>query len=49
MTMEIALLAKACGKPSVHNLEVEDLRALSLDASAFSGPRLAGIDRASSS
>ena len=46
MTMEITLLAKACGKSSVHNLEVEDLLALSLEASAFTGARLAGIDRA---
>ena len=45
MTMEITLLAKACGKSSVHNLEVEDLRALSLEASAFTGVKLAGIDR----
>ena len=45
MTMEITLLAKACGKYSVDNLEVEDLRVLSLEASAFSGVRLAGIDR----
>ncbi len=46
MTMEITLLAKACGKSSVHNLEIEDLRALSLEASAFTGVKLAGIDRA---
>jgi glutamate synthase domain-containing protein 2 len=46
MTMEITLLAKACGKSTVHNLEVEDLRALSLQASAFTGVKLAGIDRA---
>ncbi len=45
MTMEITLLAKACGKSSVHNLETEDLRALSLEASAFTGVKLAGIDR----
>ncbi len=44
-TMEISLLAKACGKSSVHNLEPEDLRALTLDAAAFSGVQLAGIDR----
>ncbi len=44
-TMEISLLAKACGKSSVHNLEMEDLRALSLEASAFTGVKLAGIDR----
>jgi glutamate synthase domain-containing protein 2 len=45
MTMEITLLAKSCGKSSVHNLEVEDLRALSFEASAFTGVKLAGIDR----
>ncbi len=46
MTMEITMLAKACGKSSVHNLEVEDLRALSFEASAFTGVKMAGIDRA---
>ena len=45
MTMEITLLAKACGKSSVHNLEVEDLRAFSLEISAFTDARLAGIDQ----
>jgi methylamine---glutamate N-methyltransferase subunit C len=45
MTMEATLLAKACGKSSVHNLEPEDLRALTLEASAFTGVALAGIDR----
>lgn len=44
-TMEVTLLAKACGKSSVHNLEPEDLRALSLEASAFTGVPLAGVDR----
>ncbi|HJP07279.1 MAG TPA: hypothetical protein QF882_07495, partial [Arenicellales bacterium] len=45
MTMEISLLAKACGKSSVHNLEKEDLRALSTEASAFTGVKMAGIDK----
>lgn len=45
MTMEVTALAKACGKSSVHNLETEDLRALSFEASAFTGVKLAGIDR----
>ena len=45
VTMATTLLAKACGKSSVHNLEVEDLRALSLEAWAFTGARLAGLDR----
>ena len=46
MTMEITALAKACGKSSVHNLEMEDLRSLSFEASAFTGVKMAGIDRA---
>ncbi|MGD9736273.1 MAG: FMN-binding glutamate synthase family protein [Solirubrobacterales bacterium] len=45
MTMEATLLAKACGKASVHNLEPEDLRALTLEASAFTGVDLAGVER----
>ena len=45
MTMEITMLAKACGKSNVHNLETEDLRALSLDSSALTGVKLAGVDR----
>ncbi len=45
LTMEVAMIAKACGKSSVHNLEPEDLRALSLEASAFTGVALAGVDR----
>ena len=45
MAMEVSMLAKACGKSSVHNLEVEDLRAMSFEASAFTGVKMAGIDR----
>jgi len=45
MTMEVTALAKACGKSSVHNLEPEDMRALSFEASAFTGVKMAGIDR----
>jgi hypothetical protein len=45
MTMEITMLAKSCGKSSVHNLETEDLRALSFEASAFTGVKMAGIDK----
>ena len=45
MTMEITALAKACGKSTVHNLEPEDLRAMSFEASAFTGVKMAGIDR----
>jgi glutamate synthase domain-containing protein 2 len=46
MTMEITALAKSCGKSNVHNLDIEDLRALSFEASAFTGVKMAGIDRA---
>jgi hypothetical protein len=45
MTMEITALAKACGKSSVHNLEMEDLRSMSFEASAFTGVKMAGIDK----
>jgi glutamate synthase domain-containing protein 2 len=45
MTMEVTMLAKACGKSSVYNLEPEDLRALTLEASAFTGVSLIGADR----
>lgn len=45
MTMEASLLAKACGKSSVHHLEPEDLRALTLEASAFTGVPLIGADK----
>ena len=45
LTMEITMLAKACGKSSVHNLESEDLRAMSLEASALTGVKMVGMDR----
>lgn len=44
-TMEVTMLAKACGKSDVHHLEPEDLRALTLEASAFTGVPLVGVDR----
>jgi glutamate synthase domain-containing protein 2 len=42
MTLEIQMLARACGKSDVHHLEPEDLAALSLEASAICGIPLAG-------
>jgi glutamate synthase domain-containing protein 2 len=45
MTMEASLLAKACGKSSVHHLEPEDLRALTLEASAMTGVPFVGSDK----
>ena len=44
MTMEMTVIAKSCGKGNVHNLEPEDLRAVSLEASALTGVPLAGVD-----
>src|SRR6476646_12168331 len=46
MTMEIQMLARACGKSDVHNLEPEDLRSLTLECEAITGVPLVGrIDR----
>jgi len=42
MTLEIQMLARACGKSDVHHLEPEDMAALSLEASAICGVPLAG-------
>lgn len=44
MVMEMTLLAKACGKGDVHNLEPEDLRALTIEAAAMARVPLAGTD-----
>jgi glutamate synthase domain-containing protein 2 len=44
MVMETTLLAKACGKGDVHNLEPEDLRALTIEAAAMARVPLAGTD-----
>jgi len=42
MTLEIQMLARACGKSDIHDLEPEDLRALTLEASAITGIPLVG-------
>jgi glutamate synthase domain-containing protein 2 len=42
MTMEMQMFARACGKSSVHDLEPEDMRALTLEASLITGIPLAG-------
>jgi methylamine---glutamate N-methyltransferase subunit C len=43
-TMETTMIAKACGKSDVHSLDVDDLRALSVDASLMAKVKLAGLD-----
>jgi glutamate synthase domain-containing protein 2 len=44
MTLELQTLARACGKSHVHNLEPEDLVALTVEAAAMAGVPLAGTD-----
>lgn len=44
MTMELTALARACGKSNVHNLEPEDLVALTIEAAAMAKVPLAGTD-----
>ncbi len=44
MTLEAQTIARACGKNHVHNLEPEDLCALTIEASAMSGVPLAGTN-----
>jgi glutamate synthase domain-containing protein 2 len=44
MTLETQTLARACGKSHVHNLEPEDLAALTIEAAAMAGVPLAGTD-----
>ena len=45
MTSEIQILARACGKSNVHDLEPEDLRALTLEASMIADVPLVGTRR----
>ncbi|ACL72784.1 FMN-binding glutamate synthase family protein [Thioalkalivibrio sulfidiphilus] len=44
LTMELTTLARACGKSNVHNLEREDLAALTIEAAAMAKIPLAGTD-----
>ena len=44
MTLEAQTIARACGKNHVHNLEPEDLCALTLEAAAMARVPLAGTN-----
>lgn len=44
LTMEVATLARACGKSNVHHLEREDLVALTVEAAAMAKLPLAGTN-----
>ena len=45
LTLETQTLARACGKSHVHNMEPEDLVALTVEASLMTGIPLAGMQR----
>jgi hypothetical protein len=44
LTMELTALARACGKSDVHNLEPDDLVALTVEAAAMAQVPLAGTN-----
>ena len=44
MTLEAQTIARACGKSHLHKLEPEDLVALTIEAAAMAGVKLAGTD-----
>jgi hypothetical protein len=44
MTLEIQTLARAAGKSNIHNLEPEDLVALTIESAAMAQVPLAGTD-----
>ena len=44
LTLECQMFARACGKQDVHDLEPEDLRAMTLESSMITGIPLVGTD-----
>ena len=44
LTLECQTIARACGKSHVHNLEPEDMAALTIEAAAMAKVPLAGTD-----
>src|ERR1700684_2172518 len=44
LTLEAQTLARACGKSHLHNLEPEDLVALTIESAAMAGVPLAGTN-----
>lgn len=43
MTLEVQMIARACGKANVHDLEPEDMRALTLESALITGIPLVGM------
>ena len=44
MTLEAQTIARACGKNHLHNLEPEDLVALTVESAAMAGVPIAGTN-----
>ena len=44
LTLEAQTIARACGKSHLHNLEPEDLVALTVESAAMAGVPLAGTN-----
>jgi len=42
MTLEVQMIARACGKANIHDLDPDDLRSLTLEAAAITGIPLVG-------
>ena len=42
--LEVQMLARACGKSDIHDLEPEDMRALTVEAAAITGIPLVGTN-----
>lgn len=42
MTLEVQMIARSCGKANVHDLDPDDLRALTIEAAAITGIPLVG-------
>ena len=44
MTLEVQMIARACGKANVHDLDPDDMRALTIEAAAITGIPLVGTN-----
>ena len=44
MTLEVQMIARACGKADVHDLDPDDMRALTIEAAAITGIPLVGTN-----
>ena len=42
MTQEVQMIARSCGKANIHDLDPDDIRALTIEAAAITGVPLVG-------